>query len=126
VLRIFCSLHTLYRARQNASARHLGPVTRRLDCALCAGGNRLQGMNLKEKAAVISSLALRSDLLKYSAQERKEMLEGGSILMDLDWPSNYIVGLKICRRAIQGLVPRYEDYQSFRDYENRWRSEDQN
>jgi len=33
-----------WRTRQNAPARRLGPVTRRLDCALCVGGNRLQGM----------------------------------------------------------------------------------
>jgi hypothetical protein len=33
--------------------------------------------------------------LQYSEQERKEMLEGGSILLDLDWPSNYIIGTKM-------------------------------
>jgi len=83
----------------------------------------LQGMNLKEKAAVISSLALRCDLLQYSEQKRKEVLEGGSILLDLDWPSNYI-DVKKCERANQGLVPRYEGFSSLADYEKRWWSED--
>jgi hypothetical protein len=81
-------------------------------------------MTAKEKAAVISNLATLCDVLKVSEQERKEMLQGGSILLDLDWPSNYIVGTKICRRAIQGLVPRYEGYSSLTDYEKRWWSED--
>jgi hypothetical protein len=60
----------------------------------------------------------------HSEQERKERLEGGSILLDLDWPSNYIVGTKMCQRAMQGLVPRYDGLSSLADYEKRWWSED--
>jgi hypothetical protein len=81
-------------------------------------------MDVKEKAAVLESLATRCDLLQYSEQERKEMLGGGSILLDLDWPSNYIIGTKMYQRAMQGLVPRYEGFSSLADYEKRWWSED--
>jgi hypothetical protein len=81
-------------------------------------------MNDEEKAFDMENLATFCDVLKSSEQERKEMLEGGSILLDLGWPSNYIVNTRICRRAIQGLVPRYEGFSSLADYEKRWWSED--
>jgi hypothetical protein len=80
-------------------------------------------MNLKEKAAVITSLAKGWDVFPRSQEERKELLDGASILLDLDWPSNYI-DVKKCRRANQGLVPRYDGLSSLADYVKRWWSED--
>ena len=81
-------------------------------------------MNLNEKTVKMGHLAKRCEVLRASEQERKERLEGCSILLDLDWPSNYIVGTKMCQRAMQGLVPRYEGLSSLADYEKRWWSVD--
>ena len=81
-------------------------------------------MNLNEKTVKMGHLAKLCEVLRASEQERKERLEGCSILLDLDWPSNYIVGTKMCQRAMQGLVPRYEGLSSLADYEKRWWSED--
>ena len=77
-------------------------------------------MDAKKKAVEMGNLAKLCNILKASEQERKQILKGGSILLDLDWPSNYIIGRKICQRAIKGLVPRYEGFSSVADYEKRW------
>ena len=80
-------------------------------------------MDAKEKAVEMGSLTKGWDLLPRSGEERKELLDGASILLDLDWPSNYI-DVKKCKRANQGLVPRYEGFSSLADYVKRWWSED--
>ena len=81
-------------------------------------------MNAKEKAVEIGHLKKLCKVLNASVEEREEILKGGTILLNLNWPSNYIFGRKICQRAIQGLVPRYEGLSSLADYEKRWWSED--
>ena len=47
-----------------------------------AGATRLQGMNAKEKAVEMRHLAKLCNLSKASEQERKQILEGGSILLN--------------------------------------------
>jgi hypothetical protein len=81
-------------------------------------------MNPEEKAVEIGHLKKLCKVLNASVEEREEILKGGTILLNLNWPSNYIFGRKICQRAIQGLVPRYEGLSSLADYEKRWWSED--
>jgi hypothetical protein len=87
-------------------------------------GDYAEGMNPEQKELEMGYLMRLCGVLRASEVERKQILKGGSILLDLDWTSNYIFGRTICQRAIQGLVPRYEGPWSRTDYEKRW-SEDQ-
>jgi hypothetical protein len=77
----------------------------------------------EDKSEVLAAVAKFLDLVKATPEERAVMLEGNEILLDLGWPSNYI-NWKMCERARQGLVPRYEGFQSWNDYRVRWWKED--
>jgi len=77
-------------------------------------------MNAEEKAVEIGHLKNLCKVLNASVEEREQILKGGSILLNLDWPSNYIFDRTICQRAILGLVPRYKGPSSRIDYEKRW------
>ena len=82
-------------------------------------------MNAEKKAIEMEHLVKLSKVLKGSSeQERQQILIGGSILFDLDWPYSVILGRKMCVRAIQGLVPIYEGPSSRIEYNERWWSED--
>lgn len=59
-------------------------------------------MNSEEKAIEMEHLVKLSKVLKASSpRQREEVLKGGSILFDLDWPYGLIIGRKMCQRAIQ-------------------------
>jgi hypothetical protein len=44
-------------------------------------------------------------------------------LAELDWPSNHIDGA-MCRRALNGLVAKYEGPPTFYAYQAQWAKED--
>jgi hypothetical protein len=71
----------------------------------------------------LAAFAQILDLGKCSADERPVLLRGMSILLDLDWPSNYI-DAPMCQRAAAGSVPQYEGYFSLLDYKKQWWAED--
>lgn len=59
-------------------------------------------MDAGEKAIEMQHLVKLSKILKASSeQEREQILKGGSILFDFDWPYKVIIGRKMCQRAIQ-------------------------
>ena len=79
----------------------------------------LQGMNARAKAVETRQLAKLCDVLNASEHERKEILEGGPLHLDLDLSSNYIVGTSRYPRAIQGVIPRFEGDSNFRGNKKR-------
>jgi hypothetical protein len=76
-------------------------------------------MTLQKKAFEMAAFGKLLGTFNATSEERKTFLQGCSILLDLDWPSNYIDAKK-CQRAIEGLVPRYENITSQFEYEARW------
>jgi hypothetical protein len=80
-------------------------------------------MNTEQKASELTAFGKILDIMSVTYEERKASLDGCSILLDLNWPSNYI-DVKKCKWTNQGLVPQYEGFSSLADYEKRWWSED--
>ena len=62
-----------------------------------------------------------SEATYLSKAEKEEYLQGASILFDLGWPANF--DALMARRAIAGVVPRYEGFHSFLEYQYKWAQE---
>jgi hypothetical protein len=56
-------------------------------------------------------------------QERSVLREGYTTLLQLGWPTSYI-DWKMCERACEGQVPRYQGIGSWAEYKKRWANED--
>jgi hypothetical protein len=77
----------------------------------------------EDKVKQLAGYAGILDIAGVKGDEKTTQLKGAAILLDLDWPSNYI-DAPMCRRAVVGLIPRYEGYMSLLDYRKQWWAED--
>jgi hypothetical protein len=74
-------------------------------------------MTENERIALISADTL------LTAEEQAKFIEGVPILCGLGWPAE-IINYTMAQRAIDGLVPKYEDVTSLYAYRATWAKED--